>query len=647
MSSSWHGIFREGGARSQYPIHLRGIQLIEPITLDFETEAIQGNPIVNPPRPVGLAVWVPGQEPAYLSFGHPSGNNCSWGDCRSYLRTILRETQRPLLFHHAGFDVTVAGEYFFDGVGNWPWHEWERIHDTMYLLFLADPYASTLSLKPSADRYLGMANTEQSSLHDWILKNVPEATPKTAGAFICRAPGDIVSPYAIGDVVRTRKLFDLLHSRIVTDGMEPAYDRERRLFPHLHAATRRGIRIDRHTLDHHERVYTACLDVATSRLETTLDVSSGTIDDTGVLVDALDRKGFVTEWTYTKTGKKSKAKDNIKINNPEIKVLHEYRSALKTVLQTFMRPWLNLSQEDGRVHPNWNQVKQYREGGKFTDNKGTQTGRLSSDSPNFQNVPNEFVYSDGSPLLIPEGLHPLPLMRRYCLPEDGHLWIKRDFSSQEIRILAHFEDGSLCEAYRANPGLDPHQMAKDIIFAMIQVQYARKSIKITGFSIIYGSGVTGLSHQLGQSYDESARIKSAYLAAMPGIQDLMDDVQGRARAGLPIRTWGGRLYYTEPPKLDETTGRIRSFEYKLLNYLIQGSAADQTKEACIDWEENKLPGSIFLATVHDEINGSAPEEEALAHMARLKECMERDRFDVPFLSEGFIGKNWADIEECE
>jgi DNA polymerase I-like protein with 3'-5' exonuclease and polymerase domains len=492
-----------------------------------------------------------------------------------------------------------------------------------------------------------MAASEQEELHAWILANCSGASPKTAGAYISMAPGDLVGRYAVGDVVRTRKLFDLLHSRIVADGMEPAYDRERRLFPHLHAATRRGIRIDRDTLSHHEHVYTACLDVATSRLETTLDVAAGTIDDTGVLVDALDRKGFVTEWTYTKTGKKSKAKDNIKINNPEVKVLHEYRSALKTVLQTFMRPWLNLSQEDGRVHPNWNQVKQYREGGKFTDNKGTQTGRLSSDSPNFQNVPNEFVYSDGSPLLIPEGLHPLPLMRRYCLPEDGHLWIKRDFSSQEIRILAHFEDGSLCEAYRANPGLDPHQMAKDIIFTMIQVQYARKSIKITGFSIIYGSGVTGLSHQLGQSYDESARIKSAYLAAMPGIQDLMDDVQGRARAGLPIRTWGGRLYYTEPPKLDETTGRIRSFEYKLLNYLIQGSAADQTKEACIDWEENKLPGSIFLATVHDEINGSAPEEEALAHMARLKECMERDRFDVPFLSEGFIGKNWADIEECE
>jgi len=617
--------------------------LIEPITLDFETEAIVGNPIVNPPRPVGLAVWVPGQEPAYLAFGHPSGNNCTWGDCRTYLRRLVYETKLPLLFHNAGFDVTVSGEYFCDGVENWPWHEWKRIHDTMYLVFLADPYASTLSLKPSADRYLGMAPTEQMELRDWILANVPEATPKNFGAFIARAPGDLVGRYAIGDVVRTRGLFDLLHARIVTEGMEQAYDRERRLFPIVHRGTRHGIRIDRATLDHHIYAYESCLAVATSRLETALAIPEGTVDEKGVFADSLEKQGFVTEWTYTKTGKKSKAKGNLRINNPEVKILHEYRSALKTCLQTFMRPWLALSEKDGRVHPNWNQVKQYREGGAFTDNKGTQTGRLSSDSPNFQNVPNEFTYKDGSPLLVPDGLHPLPLMRRYCLPEPGHVWLKRDFSSQEIRILAHFEDGSLCEAYRANPGLDPHKMAQEIILAMIGVEYARKSIKITGFSIIYGAGVPGLSHQLGQPMDEAGRIKSAYLAAMPGIRELMDDVQGRGKSGSPIRTWGGRVYYTEPPK--EVDGRLRSFEYKLLNYLIQGSAADQTKESIIDWEEKRGKDDVFLATVHDEINISAPEESWRKSMGALQVAMEADRFDVPFRSEGFMGENWFDIEE--
>lgn len=617
-----------------------GESMIEPITIDFETEAIVGNPIVHPPRPVGVAVWVPGQEPSYLAWGHPSENNCSWGEAHDYLRKLVRHTELPLLFHNAGFDVSVLNAEFVNASFQ-NWTQWGRIHDTMYLLFLADPYAATLSLKPSADRYLGMAAEEQNKLYEWILANIPEATPKTCGAFIARAPGGLVGEYAIGDVVRTRKLFDLLHSRIAEQGMEEAYDRERRLFPTMFRATRDGIRIDRGVLEYHESVYTKCLDVAENRLCTLLDIPDGSLGETGVFVDALERKGYVTEWVLTPTGKKSRAKDNLKINNQEVSDLYVYSSALHTCLQTFMRPWLNLSAKDGRVHPNWNQVKQYREGGNITDKKGTQTGRLSSDSPNFQNVPTEFTDALGAPLVVPEGLHPLPLMRRYCLPEPGHLWLKRDFSSQEIRILAHFEDGSLCEAYRANPGLDPHKMAMELIHSMIGIMYARKDIKITGFSIIYGSGVTGLSHQLGQDYESSARIKSAYLGAMPGIQELMEDVQARGRAGNAIRTWGGRLYYTEPAKI--VKGRWRSFEYKLLNYLIQGSAADQTKQSIIDWAAYQHRDVYFLATVHDEINISAPKEIWQDEMAKLKLHMNADRFDVPFLSEGFVGENWEDI----
>lgn len=613
--------------------------MIEPITLDFETEAINGNPIINPPRPVGLAVWVPGQEPTYMSWGHPSGNNCTEGEVRSYCLQLLRDG-RPLLFHNAGFDVSVLNKWL-----GTDWLDWSRIHDTMYLLFLADPYASTLSLKPSADRYLGMANTEQSELYDWILRNIPEATPKTAGAYIARAPGDLVSRYAVGDVVRTRKLFDLLHSRIITDGMEQAYDRERRLFPIVYRGTQRGIRIDRPLLAWHEHAYTECLKIAEGRLVTLLGGNPGILEHDEELAAALDKVGAVKEWVLTKTGKRSMSKDNLKVADPTIKTLLDYRSALSTCLQTFMRPWLEYSKNDGRLHPNWNQVKQYREGGDIWAKKGTQTGRLSSDSPNFQNVPSEFTTKTGQPLPVPDGLHPFPIMRRYCLPEEGHVWIKRDFSSQEIRILAHFEDGALCEAYRQNVNLDPHEMARQIIDKMIGILYARKSVKITGFSIIYGTGANGLSLQLECPYIEAKAIKDAYLQAMPGVRDLMDDVQRRGRNGQSVRTWGGRIYYAEPPKIID--GRIREFAYKLLNYLIQGSAADQTKQSIIDWEGSRAESTIFLATVHDEINISAEKRRWKSEMARLEEAMDAPRFDVPFASEGFMGDNWAEIKKYE
>lgn len=619
----------------------------DPITIDFETEAIVGNPIINPPKPTGVGIWVPGQEPTYLAWGHPIENNCTFADAHRYLQKIVVDSDLPLLFHHSHFDVSVLNYTFCNARPQFHNDGWKRYHDTMYLLFLADPYAPTLSLKPSAVRYLNEPPAEQDELYDWIVANIPEATRKTAGAFICHAPGNLVGRYCIGDLTRTRGIFDLLWDRIEADGMLAAYDRERRLFPVTWQGTRRGIRLNRELLEHQTKVYSWCHTAATSQLAGALQCPEEHLEHDETFADALENSGAVKEWVYTeKSKKRSLSKDNLRIVIPEVKTLLEYRSALGTCINTFMIPWLEFSAKDGRLHPNWNQVKQPRNeagGGRHGD-KGTRTGRLSSDSPNFQNVPTEFVTPTGDPLSVPPGLHPLPELRRYCLPEEGHVWLKRDFSSQEIRILAHFEDGALCEAFRVNPNLDVHQLAREMINGMIGIMYARKDIKITGFSLIYGTGVTGLSIQLGKGYNDAFQIKQAYLDALPGVRELMQDVQRRGKSGQPIRTWGGRIYYAEPSKV--VKGRLMDFAYKLLNYLIQGSAADQTKESINDWDSERKWSDIFLATVHDEINISAPKEEAVDAMARLREAMNRDRFDVPMLSEGLAGENWADLEKC-
>jgi DNA polymerase I-like protein with 3'-5' exonuclease and polymerase domains len=606
-------------------------------TIDYETFGIVGNPVVNPPQAVGVAVWVPGREPQYLAWGHPSENNCSYGDARQYLYNI-QEAGCPRLFHNAPFDLTVQSKWM-SLPHNFLNQGWKQVHDTMYLLFLADPYAPTYSLKPSADRYLGMAPTEQDALRDWICSNVNGATPSNFGAYIALAPGDLVGKYAIGDVVRTRGLFDLLHARIVEQGMEAAYDRERELMPILVQGTQNGILLDRWKLEHHEKVYTEALDRATSTLATKLGCSISDMECDATFADALERSGAVTEWVLTpKSGKRSMSKENLKIADKDVSTLMTYKGALETCLQTFMRPWLEKSEATGRLHPNWNQVKQARNDFK---SKGAKTGRLSSDDPNFQNVPTEFVDLFGVPLAYPDGLVPLPMLREYCLPDEGYVWLKRDYSSQELRILAHFEDGTLAEAYRGNPDLDVHQMAVELIQNLVGLTYARKDIKITGFSLLYGTGVAGLSDQLGQPYDEARRIKESYLAALPGLNTLMRDVKRRGERGDSIRTWGGRIYFAETAK--EINGELRSFAYRLLNYLIQGSAADQTKEAICQWHRIRNWKSQFLATVHDEINIQAPIDEWRMHMEDLRLAMEEDNLDVPIRSEGYVGHNWQSI----
>lgn len=604
------------------------------ITLDYETHGIGRNPVVPAwtPEAVGAAIWVPGHEPTYMAWGHPRENNISKGAALEYIARVFAARQ-PMLFHNAPFDLAVTDKEM--GGRGWHYQDWRLMHDTQYLIFLDDPYSNTLSLKPSADRYLGMPPTEQNELRDWILANIPVANEGDWGAYIALAPGNLVGRYAIGDVVRTSLLYDHLQPKIDARSMGPAYDRERRLMPILYQSTRKGIRVDRDALLRDQARYTKALDQVEDLIRVQLHAPSLDFGKQGQLAEALQGAGYVTQWVLTKTGKKSTSKKNIKINDVEIANLISYRGALNTCVSTFFNPWVELSHEDGRLHTSWNSVRSYEK-----DSRGTKTGRLSSNGPNFQNVPNEFDFEPPSAIALPA----LPYMRKYLLPEPGHTWLKRDFSSQEVRILAHFEDGPLLAAYKANPDLDPHQMARELIKEMINVDYPRKSIKITGFSIIYGSGATGLSAQLKQSIQDAAQIKAAYLQAMPGLKGLDKDIKAVGREGRAIVTWGGREYFTEPSKVVE--GRMRSFEYKLLNYLIQGSAADQTKQSIIDWDERRGGDSIFLATVHDEINISAPTDEWQWHMSTLKEAMEAERFDCPFKSEGFKGPNWFDIEGC-
>ena len=599
-------------------------------TLDFETEGIEENTSWHPPKPVGVALKHNGDPSHYIRWGHPVGNNCDWSNGRRDALNVLTSGE-PILCHNSKFDLSVAA-YWFD----MPWPEEPLIiHDTMYLIFLHDPYSPNLKLKPNAERLLDREASEQDELEAWIRANVEGGNNKDWAAHMSKAPGELVGKYACADVDMTYELFRLLFPQVSAAGMLEAYQREQKLMPILYRSEKTGVRCDTHRLGQDLEIYEAAL------LKTHLELDSMVGQD-GVdwgnptrMADALETGGLIGEWVLTPTGRRSTSKDNLvaAVNNPAAVTMLRYRQALATSLQTFMRPWHHDSASDGRLHTTWNQVRTDLGGGSV----GTRTGRLSGARPYLMNITNEYEIG------IPVGFPDPPLMRRYLLPEEGHVWLKRDFSSQEVRIAAHYEDGVLLEAYIKNPVLDPHALAKQIIKAQSNLELARKHVKITAFRIIYGSGIPGLASGLGVDYASAARTMDAYFRAFPGIAKLSKATKMRGYSGKPIRTWGGRIYYTEPPKMIK--GRMQTFEYKLLNYLIQGGAADQTKQAIIEWDEARPPLDVFLATVHDEINISAPIESQVSSMACLQTIMDADRFDCPFQSEGFAGPNWYDLEE--
>lgn len=599
--------------------------------IDFETEGIVGNPVVHPPKPVGVSIKMPGQRSIYYAWGHPTENNCTYEEARANLLQVVNGG--PWLAHNREFECAVLREHF-----GWTPQDTLAVHDTMFMVFLTEPYAYSFSLKPTAERLLGWAPEEQTELRDWILRNVP-GTNQSKDSFgfwaahISKAPGGLVGRYAAGDTDRTMALAELLWPQIEATGLVEAYQREQRLAPILSESSVRGVRLDRGKLSEDlNDIYYPAQQKAREYIFSRLGEFD--LNKDAELAEALDRAGMMDGWTLTPTGRRSVSRKNLAphIKDPLLLEYLAYDGILQTCIGTFAEPWLKLASRDGRVHPQWNQVR--GDQGAGGDMSGTRTGRMSCRAPNLQNPPNNF-----EEISIPEDLPPIIHLRSYLLPEDHHVWLKRDFSAQEMRIMAHFAEGKLFEEFLRDPSTDPHDAVKRIIQELTGIQLPRKYVKITGFGIMYGRGIPNLSDALRVPIEEGKRVRDAYFAALPEIKHLSAATRNRGRDGLAIRTWGGRLYYREPHA-------DRDLSYKLLNYLIQGSAADQTKQSIIDWHGGKRDSVHLLAAVHDEINISAPNDLATGQdMDWLKEAMDAPRFDVPFQSEGYFGPNWADIQE--
>ena len=594
-------------------------------TVDTETAAIDNRP-VYPPRPVGVAIRYPDGTSCYFAHGHPTNNNSTWEEARTELAAIW-ESGEEILFQNASFDLEVIKNGY-----DLPLPDWRRVHDTMFTLYLYNPHAKTLSLKPSAEQILGWKPEEQDKLKDWVTANVPGINKKKNpwGANIDKSPGDLCGEYAIGDVDRTFALYVETRAYLERNSMIEAYDRERELMFMLLHSEMTGMRVDMENLQADIETYQALFTKVEQEIFTILGVGEFNINSSAALVDVVRAQGMSVEpWETTDKGRLRTARDVLErhIRHPKLAGLLGYRGALKTALGTFMQPWeLLASSNNGRLHTHWHQVRN-------PNGFGTRTGRISSSAPNFTNVPNEYAPP-------PEGyLHP-PYCRQYLLPEEGHGWLKRDYSAQEIRILAHFEDGQLMRTFNEDPYMDPHTTASKLILEQTGINLPRSHTKQTAFSIVYGAGIKSMAAALNCSFQEADSTKSAYYKTFPGILQLQSAVKARGARGDAVRTLGGRLIFSEP-----AIGHQR-FDYKLLNHLIQGSAGDVTKEGLIAYHKEKKDG-IFLAQVYDEVNVSVPLDCMESESEILRQCMEERsvKMDVPLKTDEYIGTNWYDVEK--
>lgn len=605
-------------------------------SIDFETEAIEKRPSY-PPKPVGVAIQHNGQR-RYLSFGHPQGNNSSFSEAARLVKEMMREPEPR--FHNGIFDIDVA--YTWMGVAP-P----QRFHDSLYLAFLLDPDADSLGLKPLAQKWLGLPPTERDRVRDWLLKNRPDLFKTKRdqnkwSQYISLAPGDVVGPYAMGDVKRTDQLVNKMLKEVRAADMLEAYEREVALTPITLEMERSGLRCDvkrlRRDLPVFEAELKATEELIYKRLRRRFNINSPV-----QLFEALHKAGKLNAIVRTENGNPS---TSIKVlqetcNDPALLLDLSIHSTLENYIHTFIVPWIELGE---RLHPTFNQTRDRSQQGYG----GTRTGRFSSSDPNFQNIPADVIGAKNEDVLIElakrlkkRGLEFIGL-RDYILPDDGCAFISADYSQQEPRILAHFEQGKLMQAYIENPKLDVHGFAKQLIEELKHREYPRKFVKVIGLGLIYGMGLEKLGHGLGTDANEARSMRDAYLTALPGIRELQRELKTLANKNEPLVTWGGRRYFCEPPKM--VGDQVRTFEYKMLNTLIQGSAADCTKQGMLNVKQNISHGRIAVQ-VHDELVLCVPRESVKQEIPRIKEAMEAVEFRVPMVTDIKIGrKSWGRLE---
>ena len=619
-----------------------------PIVVDIEGYAIESRP-KYPPVPTGISIKEFGQPAEYLSWGHVSENNTTFAAAKRRLKEQLKN--RDWLMHNASFDCDVIETHL--GV---KMPEWNRIHDTMWLLFLHNPNLKNLGLKPSSEEILGWPSDEQDAVADYLCSTQPVdgvriSRGKQSATYYMKyipwCPGDIIGSYARGDVERTEALFEKLHPSIIQRGMSEAYDRERRLMPVLLDMERRGVRVDLDRLCQDVSTYQVAQQKIDEWLRKKLGVNPFFNLDSDAFVEALLSAGLADQALLgvTESGKIATNKDAIArgVTDKQVAAVLQYRAQLHTCLDTFLVTWLKMAEEsNGLIYTTWNQVR--------GEGRGARTGRLSS-SPNFQNIPKSFnpLFAHEKKGLPPSpirGLPPLPKIRSYVIPyEKDHVLIDRDWNQQELRIMAHFGDGALLERYKENIWLDMHDTVKEDLLRMANMDVPRDSVKTVNFGIIYGMGVGELARRTDQTEADARALKKTIVNLYPEIGDLYSTTRALARANEPLWTWGGRENYCEPPTRDKKTGALIDWSYKMVNTMVQGSAGDAIKESMIRLQDAAPKDHHILLQVHDQICSSVPRDQIVKGHRIMREAMESLQFDVPMLSEGkWSATNWAELQ---
>jgi DNA polymerase-1 len=581
------------------------------VAIDTETDCIDC--IIA--RLVGISLATGPNKACYIPVGHSGAD--LYSDAPSQLQeAVVLKKLKPLLEDPAVLKIGHNLKYdwvMFDKTGITV----APVDDTMVMSFDLD-----------AGRSFGHGLEELAKLH-FDHECIPFKQLCGSGAkqiTFDKVPLDAATEYAGEDADIALRLWLRLKPRLAGENASRVYGRvDRPLVPVLARMEQRGIKVDREYLARlsaefgrdiqslEERIYEAACGPFTI----------GSPQQLGqVLYERLGLKG----------GRKGKSGQYSTDVNELERLAAEGVSCASLVLEWRQLTKLKSTYTDalqaqinsatGRVHTSFSLT-------------GAQTGRLSSNDPNLQNIPIRTELGRK--------------IRDAFVAEPGYKLLSADYSQIELRLAAHMADvPSLKQAFRS--GVDIHSLTAEELFGRVD-RDTRNQAKTINFAILYGSSAWGIAGRLGVPKDEGKAIIDRYFERFPGIRAFIHSTLAAARErGFTETLFGRKTHFL--PNIRSPNPSIRAgAERAAINAPIQGTSADLIKRAMARMDDalaNAGLGAVrMFLQVHDELVFEVPDGQEDAAAEVIKSVMANAaepaiNLDVPLDVEVGWGAHWGE-----
>lgn len=447
--------------------------------------------------------------------------------------------------------------------------------------------------------------------------------------------------YSAADADGTLRVYNRLYPRVVSAGLEKAYEIDRGCIPIIDRMHQNGILINK------EHFYELDKKFESEQLEI-LDKMYGEVGlyfnpaSPVQMKRELGKLGLKDlDSTNERTLKLIKTQTDDQRVHRLIDYGLDYRE-LNKMRGTYAQPLPRQTDEFSRIHTTF--ILSAFEGKGDESTEAPATGRFSSRNPNLQNIP---VATDRGNSL-----------RQGFIARPGCKLLSVDLSQIELRVGAHLaREATMIDAFCS--GKDLHTFTASKMFKVpyeeVDPKKQRYPAKSINFGIFYGMSKFRLQSELAIegieiSLDEAQAFIDAWFETYPGFRSYMFGVQAEARQNNFVRSMFGHIRYL--PNVHSKDLKIREEALRQAgNHPVQGTAGEILKIAMANIQATTYPEinrmGYFepLLTVHDELIFEV--EEALAELAASMVSYEMEHaveLLVPLTSSYKIADNWSELK---